>query len=532
MLGTADDAPGGILTNATGYYRFDNLPAGDYTVRIPNDNFTVGGTTDVLVGYWSSGTTIDTTGVPSDSTANDPDTDVDDSDENGITTLNGSSINYVASAVVTLGPGAIEPLNEIDLSGGQGAADGRANMTVDFGFYRGQLGNLVFVDVNNNGTFDAGDAPLQSAVVQLYSSNGTEINVGPEGILGTADDAGGGVTTGAGGTYQFSGLPQGDYIVRVTPPAGYLSTVDTAVPGDTTSPNANADNNDNGVGIAGGAVSSNIVTLTPGSIGTLANNTVTNATGTTYDPTLDFGFTAPLFSLGNRVWYDTDNGGTINGTEVGVDGVTVQLYAADAGGNPTGASLGTAVTANGGYYRFDNLTTGDYVVVIPASQFNGGALTGYWSSGTTMSGVGVVGETAAPDPDNNSDGDDNGTRQTAGALSGAVISQAVTLGPIADEPTNDTDADPTNPAGEAPDAQSNRTVDFGFYRTQIGNLVFFDANVNGVYDPGDLVLPGATVQLFAADGATEINVGLDGILGTADDAPGGVTDRRGRHLPV
>ena len=54
--------------------------------------------------------------------------------------------------------------------------------------------------------------------MQLYSSNGTEINVGPDGILGTTDDAAGGVTTGAGGTYLFSGLPAGDYIVRVTHP--------------------------------------------------------------------------------------------------------------------------------------------------------------------------------------------------------------------------------------------------------------------------------------------------------------------------
>ncbi len=125
---------------------------------------------------------------------------------------------------------------------------------------------------------------------------------------------------------------------------------------------------------------------------------------------------AGIFSLGNRVWFDTDNSGAINGAEVGVDGVTVELYAADAGGNPTGSSLGTAVTANGGYYRFDNLATGEYVVVIPASQFSGGPLTGYWSSGTTLSGAGAVNETAAPDPDNNADSEDNGTRQTARCL--------------------------------------------------------------------------------------------------------------------
>jgi LPXTG-site transpeptidase (sortase) family protein len=294
ILGNGDDAPGGMLTNATGYYRFDNLPAGDYTVRIPNDNFSVGGTTDALVGYWSSGTTIDASGVPSDATANDPDTDVDDSDENGITTLSGNATNFVASAVVTLGPGSFEPLNESDLSGGQGAADGYANMTVDFGFYRQTLGDLVFVDNNGDGAYDAGDTPLQNAVVQLYSSNGTEINVGPDGIFGTNDDAAGGVTTGVGGTYQFSGLPQGDYIVRVTPPVGYTSTVDTADSADTTDPDTNTDNNDNGGGTGIGQASSGIVTLPPGQ-GTggsagAANNIVTQSTGSTSDPTVDFGF--------------------------------------------------------------------------------------------------------------------------------------------------------------------------------------------------------------------------------------------------
>lgn len=249
-----------------------------------------------------------------------------------------------------------------------------------------------------------------------------------------------------------------------------------------------------------------------------ANGGITNN-----DPTTDTLTVLPLFSLGNRVWFDTDNSSAINGTEVGVDGVTVELYAADAGGNPTGASLGTAVTANGGYYRFDNLSAGDYVVVIPSSQLNGGVLTGYWSSGTTLNGTGSATETAAPDPDNNIDSDDNGTRQTAGAFNGAVISGAVTLGPGTVEPTTDADADPTNPPGESPDNQSNRTLDFGFYRGQLGNLVFIDANNDGAFSAGETPLAGATVQLFAADGTTEIAVGVDGILGTADDGAGGVT---------
>jgi len=281
-----------VTTDADGHYRFDNLPAGNYVVSIPADNFRNVGAGDTvpgnpLSGYWSSETTIGSGGVISDGTSNDADVDVDDSDENGISSITGSALNRVASAAFTLGPGTSEPTGETDLSpSGQGGDDNRADMTVDFGFYRVRLGDLVFVDVNNSGTYDTGDILLAGATVQLYSSNGTEINVGPDGILGTTDDGTGGVVTGPSGTYLFSGLPAGDYVVKVTPPPGYTSTVDINT--DTVTPNNNVNNNDNGVGEAGGQVSSNVVALIPGVSG--ASTIVTNATGTTLNPSLDFGF--------------------------------------------------------------------------------------------------------------------------------------------------------------------------------------------------------------------------------------------------
>jgi LPXTG-site transpeptidase (sortase) family protein len=539
-------------TDADGYYRFDGLAAGNYVVVIADDNFrNLGGgdsvAGDPLSGYWSSGTSINNSAVPSDSTANDADVDADDSDDNGITTFTGNTINYVAAAAVTLGPGNSEPLNETDLeASGQGADDNRANMTVDFGFYRVNIGNLTFTDVNADGDYDSGtDAPLFNALVQLFAEDDvTEIITGADGIVGTADDgfgpdgvAGGGddgtggVLTDASGNYQFIGLPEGNYIVKVTPPSGLItSTIDTA---GTNDPDSNVDNDDNGIGTSTGQVSSGILTMTPGQ-GTggnagASNNTVSQATGSTTDPTVDFGFVVPVFSLGNRVWFDTDNSSTLNGSEVGINGVTVQLYAADAGGNPTGAVLQTDTTTNGGYYRFDNLPAGDYVVVIPASQFSGaGPLVGYWSSGTTIDLTGAVNETTAPDVDvDTDDNDDNGTRTTLAGFNGAVISAAVTLEATPSEPINDTDAESPNPPGEAVDNQSNRTVDFGFYRQTLSNLVFIDVNSDGDYDAGtDAPLAGATVQLYSSNG-TEINVGPDGILGTSDDATGGVTTGAG-----
>ena len=124
--------------------------------------------------------------------------------------------------------------------------------------------------------------------------------------------------------------------------------MDTFAAADTTNPTTNTDNNDNGVGTGSGTVSSNAVTLTPGLAQT--SNTVDNLTGSTANPSLDFGFT-PVFSLGNRVWFDTDNSSTINGTEVGINGVTVNLYAA----SDLTTIIATQTTANGGYYLFNGL---------------------------------------------------------------------------------------------------------------------------------------------------------------------------------
>lgn len=76
----------------------------------------------------------------------------------------------------------------------------------------------------------------------------------------------------------------------MTPPAGYFSTIDSVNQADNDDPDTNTDNNDNGDGVAAGQVSSAVVTHTPGFPGAASNNTVTQSNGTTYNPTLDFGF--------------------------------------------------------------------------------------------------------------------------------------------------------------------------------------------------------------------------------------------------
>ena len=101
----------------------------------------------------------------------------------------------------------------------------------------------------------------------------------------------------------------------------------------------------------------------------------------------------------------------------------MNLYVADASGNPTGTILKTNTTSNGGYYLFDYLETGSYVVVIPDTEFgSGGTLEGYWSSGTSRDGTGSVIEILAPDPDiDTDDSDDNGNQDDMAHLEYLLI---------------------------------------------------------------------------------------------------------------
>jgi hypothetical protein len=333
----APDSPGSPLGSATtaggGYYRFDSLAAGNYVVRINSSNFDNSG--DVLFGYQN------TTG----NVTADMDSTAIASGENGIDisgAANSIQTNGILSNSITLGAGVSEPVGESDLSAsGQGAADGLADMTVDFGFYRLCVGNVVFNDMGaganrDNGIFDSGEIGRANVRIRLYNSTGTEIPVGADGILGTADDGANGMLTNASGNYQFCGLAPGSYRGAIFATGPVSST-----PTDAT-PNNNEDSDDNGgptgsaIGsIPAGTIVSSAITLTPGAAGALNNNTVSNASGATTDPTLDFGLVVPpsavtmsefradeigggvglswqsgfeVNNLGYRVWRDTGSG--------------------------------------------------------------------------------------------------------------------------------------------------------------------------------------------------------------------------------
>ncbi|MEZ5046886.1 MAG: gliding motility-associated C-terminal domain-containing protein [Chitinophagaceae bacterium] len=70
----------------------------------------------------------------------------------------------------------------------------------------------------------------------------------------------------------------------------------------------------------------------------------------------------PGLQIGNRVWKDDDGDGIQDPTEVGIDGITLNLYADFNNDDiPDGGSLASFVTANNGLYFFDasNVPDGD-----------------------------------------------------------------------------------------------------------------------------------------------------------------------------
>ncbi len=245
------------------------------------------------------------------------------------------------------------------------------------------------------------------------------------------------------------------------------------------------------------------------------NTTATDLGGAGCFDIVEVVVTVECLSIGNQVFYDTDNSGTKNGAEAGIQNVTVQLFLdADGNGSLAGGEqtpIASTTTASDGTYLFENLKEGKYFVGIPAAELGAaGDLRGLFSSQTSRASDGTVSETTANNADtNNSDIDDNGTAQSSGFYAGGVMSSQVML-MYGSEPTGENpDVDATNP-----DNDDNQTVDFGFYGMSIGSLVFMDVANDGSFTTGtDMGIAGVTVKLYSADGTALLattTTGADG----------------------
>jgi protocatechuate 3,4-dioxygenase beta subunit len=413
------DAAGGVIgsttTDGNGNYLFTNLAPGTYTVRItaPAGFRSSTGTNGSGSGPYEPGVTGN-----------------QDNEDHGTT-----AGAFVSTAPFVLGAPGTNPDDT-----------GFANLRQDFGLFRPlALGDFVWEDANNNGVFDTAELPLAGVAVALVDASGA--------VVATT------ATTGSGG-YLFTNLTPGSYTVRVTPPAGYVSS--TGTPNSATgpfepAPQTDVNNSDHGTLGKNGFVQS-VVALSP------AGNP---DDGGFANLRQDFGFFRPL-AIGNFVWNDANNNGKHDAGEPGIPGVPVQLL--DAAGNV----LGNAGTDANGGYLFTGLTPGTFSVRITApAGFRSSTGTNGRASGPYEPGV---------------TGDQN--NEDHGTAAGAFVTTApfALLAPGANPDEN---------------GLANLRQDFGLFRPlSLGDFVWEDANNNGVFDTGELPLDGVAVALVDAGGAT------------------------------
>ena len=454
-------------TTTGGQYLFDGLIRGEYRVE-----------TDLPVGYRSS--------TPTDTT------DTDNTDH-------GSAVGTAVTSGVVMLDEHTEPLGE-NPDNDPVTADGNENLTIDLGIVPlFTLGNQVWFDLDDSGVIEAGEPVVpDGVVVNLLSADGAT-------VLDT--------TTTAGGLYLFTGPLAGDYVVELDASnfatGGLLEHWHSSTGIDS----SDTDGTDHGAPDASGSIRSAVVTLgllTEPTGEEPSNDTVTPDTNSNL--TVDFGLSR--LAVGNHIWLDSNDNGVFDTGEPGVGGVTVELWAADASGAVGGAPVATTTTDSGGFYLFDGLDRGTYVVRIPASEFAaGGLLEGYIST----EGNGHD----APSADDGVDLDDNGIGDEA---NGWTQTLPFTID-YATAPTGETmlagDTTQTDDGADL-DADIDLTVDLGFVTRppmSLGNQVWRDVNDNGLYDTDETPIDGVTVELYRdADGdgqpdsatAFEVTITADG----------------------
>ena len=329
----------------------------------------------------------------------------------GTTTLNGRTNAGTVAGTVTGVGGAVTTLPStvagITLAAGADSIDNRFGELLPV-----SLAGTVFLDLNNNGVQNApGDTGLAGVALLITGTDDTGAAVSRSTV------------TAADGSYAVADLRLGTYtITQPTQPAGTSNglTVPGSAGGSATPP-ATLPSSIGGIVLAtSGAVS------TGNNFAEIPNNSV----------------------LTGRVWLDANNNGLIDGAEVGIAGVPIELSGTDAAGRSV---TRTITTAADGSYSFGQLAPGRYTLREPTQPT--GTVNGATVPGST-------GGTATP------------VATTPSALSAITLGVGVTSS--------------ANNFGEVPAAE-------------ISGRVYADNNNNGLVDANETGLAGVTIVLSGTD---------------------------------
>ncbi|MFK7980659.1 MAG: SdrD B-like domain-containing protein, partial [Saprospiraceae bacterium] len=329
--------------------------------------------------------------------------------------------------------------------------EGSRTHQYDFGFVPAlSVGNLVWLDDNNNGLFDNLEKGIAGVELILYQ-------VGEDGTKDIGNDIEIDRTqTDKKGNYLFDYLPEGIYYIKINSgiPDNLTSSLGTGKnganpstyePGFVTSTDINHD--DNGTQM-GNMVMSDTFTL---AICTEPTNDDEN--NPNQDPildpntnlTVDFGF-IPCLSIGNLVWNDINNNGTADPSEPGFPKIQVILYQTGPDGikSDDDVEINRMATDTKGYYYFDNLKPGSYYIKLtdiptPFISSNGEGMIDLVGNGTFEPGAIT---------NNDVNNDDNGSQ-----MGNMVMSDLVQL-ELDEEPITDGDFD----------SKTNMSVDFGLLK--------------------------------------------------------------------
>ena len=189
-------------------------------------------------------------------------------------------------------------------------ADNPVRENINFGYIKKHaISGKVYLDHNRDKTKNTGDVDVPGVTVNLLGKDGN--------VVGTT-------TTDKDGNYSFTGLNDGTYTVQVDK-TGKLADKE-----QTEDPSGKADSR------------SQVITFTR------PDPDVTN---------VNFGYTG-LYTVSGTVYYDKDRSESLNNSEPGFNGITVNLLDKD------GKVITTTTTDKDGKYSFTKLPAGKYTVKV------------------------------------------------------------------------------------------------------------------------------------------------------------------------